>query len=296
MDQILFDDAAEQQKKETVSNKKKGRIILRNLTKEQRKKLLVNGSTALAGILGGASLMSFIDNAEAISEPEIIIDSNEEPIVIYTEAPFASSVNDSMTFNEAYGAARTELGAGGVFEWKGNTYNTYTKEEWDNLSEEDHQAYYESISENISSIEEVEINNDEINIEAHQEDIDGSLHVVGYSEDSNDDGNPDLVIVEINDDGTVDAAIDIDGDGEFDMVGLSIDVENVTMEGTVDINEYQGNLDVLDLEDIIEVDTDVDDQHENNDFVVNEDIDDSDTSDLNPSYDIDYDADMNEFV
>jgi hypothetical protein len=234
--------------------------------------------------------MSFIDNSESIVEPEIIADSTEEPIVIYTEAPFASSVNDSMSFNEAYGAARAELGAGGVFEWNGNTYNTYTKEEWDNLSEEDHQDYYESISENTSRIEEEKIDSDE----APQVDIENSEYIVGYTEDLNGDGVADIVVVEINDDGTVDVAGDTDGDGEFDVVGLNIDVENDTMEGVVDIDEYEGNLDILDKEDVLEVD--VEDDYANSDFAVNDDIDDSDTSDLNPSYDIDYDADMDEFV
>ena len=51
--------------------------------------------------------------------------------------PVADSVNDSMSFSEAFSAARAEVGPGGVFEWRGNVYNTYYADEWNNMSEED---------------------------------------------------------------------------------------------------------------------------------------------------------------
>lgn len=47
------------------------------------------------------------------------------------------SVNDEMSFGEAFAAARAELGAGGVFEWRGNLYGTYTADEWNELHPED---------------------------------------------------------------------------------------------------------------------------------------------------------------
>jgi hypothetical protein len=48
-------------------------------------------------------------------------------------APMASAgtVNDEMSFSEAFASARQELGAGGVFEWQGQYYGTFYAEEVD---------------------------------------------------------------------------------------------------------------------------------------------------------------------
>lgn len=45
-----------------------------------------------------------------------------------------ASVNDEMSFGEAFATARQAVGEGGVFHWRGNVYNTYTKEEWDAMT------------------------------------------------------------------------------------------------------------------------------------------------------------------
>ena len=62
------------------------------------------------------------------------------------DAKMAESVNDDMSFNEAFAAARTEVGPGGVFEWHGNLYSTYTSSEWNSMSDEDRQTFAESAS------------------------------------------------------------------------------------------------------------------------------------------------------
>ncbi|MBD2699294.1 hypothetical protein IC229_01510 [Spirosoma sp. BT702] len=46
----------------------------------------------------------------------------------------AGKVTDTMTFGEAFKAAREEVGVGGVFGWHGRWYNTFLKEEWQGLS------------------------------------------------------------------------------------------------------------------------------------------------------------------
>ncbi len=48
--------------------------------------------------------------------------------------PQASSVNDDMSFNEAFAAARAEVGPGGCFVWHGNVYGTYTSAEWNAMT------------------------------------------------------------------------------------------------------------------------------------------------------------------
>ena len=40
-----------------------------------------------------------------------------------------AGVDDEMSFGEAFRTARAQVGSEGVFEWRGNYYSTYTKEE-----------------------------------------------------------------------------------------------------------------------------------------------------------------------
>ena len=58
---------------------------------------------------------------------------------------FATSVDDDMTFNEAFAAARAELGPGNVFMWEGSMYGTYLKEEWDSMTDDQKADYFESL-------------------------------------------------------------------------------------------------------------------------------------------------------
>ena len=60
-------------------------------------------------------------------------ESNQEE----TEDVAQTSTNESLSFGEAFAAARKEFGMGGIFEWNGNKYTTYTKEEWEQLKEDD---------------------------------------------------------------------------------------------------------------------------------------------------------------
>ncbi|MBK8624021.1 MAG: hypothetical protein IPN86_00130 [Saprospiraceae bacterium] len=73
-------------------------------------------------------------------------DSKKEvEVTIHTDAPYAEGVTDSMSFGEAFKAARAEVGAGGIFEWRGNLYNTYIKSEWDSMDKSEHAAFLASI-------------------------------------------------------------------------------------------------------------------------------------------------------
>ena len=46
-----------------------------------------------------------------------------------------------MSFNEAFAAARAEVGSNGVFEWRGGYYGTYHSDEWAEKSDEFKQAF-----------------------------------------------------------------------------------------------------------------------------------------------------------
>lgn len=89
---------------------------------------------------------------DEVAEEEVL----EEDAVLLPEPLQVADVDDSMSFGEAFAAARAEVGPGGVFQWHGNNYSTYTKEEWDNMDEEDRGEYMEQYYRtDMSEFEEV---------------------------------------------------------------------------------------------------------------------------------------------
>lgn len=62
-----------------------------------------------------------------------------------TTLSLATTVDDTMSFGEAFQIARTEVGSNGVFTYQGNLYATLVKEEFDALSPAQKADYAESL-------------------------------------------------------------------------------------------------------------------------------------------------------
>ena len=83
---------------------------------------------------------------EPVVEPEpVIMYSQVGHVEIYSEAPIAYGVNDSMSFSEAFAAARAEVGPGGVFHYRGGDYGTYYADEWQSMSKAERDLYADSV-------------------------------------------------------------------------------------------------------------------------------------------------------
>ncbi len=67
----------------------------------------------------------------------------------------ATGVNDEMSFGEAFSAARAEVGSGGVFEWNGKLYNTFTAEEWEAMNSEEKSNFQDRVYNNDNDVAEV---------------------------------------------------------------------------------------------------------------------------------------------
>ncbi|GGG45004.1 hypothetical protein [Bizionia arctica] len=110
----------------------------------------------ILGLLGGMSTQyAFMSATGTIAEPEDAIDEtipneNEEEAFDFdvpTHIEFSDAVTEEMTFNEAFKAARQDTDGSGFFNWHGNTYHTLNKEEWEGLSDEERQEFFDKIQE-----------------------------------------------------------------------------------------------------------------------------------------------------
>lgn len=73
-------------------------------------------------------------------EPEATIVEVDPEAPVADEIPHAH-VSDSMSFSEAFAAARAEVGPGGSFTWHGKVYGTYYKNEWDSMSSQEQRDF-----------------------------------------------------------------------------------------------------------------------------------------------------------
>lgn len=166
----------------------------------------------------------------------------------------AHGVSDSMSFSEAFAAARAEVGPGGVFTWHGNVYGTYYKNEWDSMSASQKQEY-------ANAVHHTDYNGDHSSHGAgndYQEtsDAEGEIHVLGEEQVRTEDGNLVHVtrvevdghygeVYDLNNDGQADAAlIDITGDGQPDIALVDENGDGVIDEGEVYLLPGSGMMNV----------------------------------------------------
>ena len=99
----------------------------------------------------------FLDTNEAGIQPQLSALGEGKAIVMHTDLPVPESVTDNMSFGEAFAAARHELGKGGIFEWQGNSYNTYYKEEWEALGMSEKNTYCDALNQHTHEVSEAYI-------------------------------------------------------------------------------------------------------------------------------------------
>ena len=181
------------------------------------------------------------------------------------EVPVASSVSDDMSFSEAFTAARTEVGSGGVFEWHGNIYSTFTEDEWNGMTAEqidEYGSHFSWHSDNSSTetassthsstsshsahaTDEVEVS--EVTQASHTEevavvDVDPEVEVLGVVHDEESGAN----IAGLAVDGQEVVLIDVNGDETFDVMGADVNGDQqLSQNEIVDISGQ--NLTVNDL-------------------------------------------------
>lgn len=192
----------------TTSNKNGGQFW---------KYVLIGG---VPGILLGSGGTVVAENVvEKVGEDVVPEEDGAAEELTPANVPVAN-VSDDMSFGDAFAAARAEVGAGGVFMWHGNLYNTYVAEEWDAMSSEERaefgdRVYGTNVAESgvVGESEAV----DSIDVLAVEEE---GLIVDEIGVVETEDGGQMIVAV-----GSIDgepvAFADVDCDGEIDVVADS---------------------------------------------------------------------------
>ena len=135
----------------------------------------------------------------------------------------AGKVTDEMSFEQAFAAARNEVGMGGVFGWHGHWYNTFEKDEWSSLSLEQRQEYTEMITGEKLPVQvyhkpDTDSQTTPVKQITEPTAIEGTLNgqrVIGL--DYNHDGVIDVLVME-GEDGNIYRVADATGDDGLDTI------------------------------------------------------------------------------
>ena len=110
-----------------------------------RKVAIGGGIGILLGASAAAVAQTMAPKPEPIKDEEI--ENNDD--VAGDTVEISGKVNDGMSFSEAFAAARAEVGPGGMFTWHGNSYSTFTADEWDGMSAAERAEYSRLIAPHV---------------------------------------------------------------------------------------------------------------------------------------------------
>lgn len=162
-----------------------------------------------------------------------------EPVATTSHAAVSVAVvDDSMSFGEAFAAARQQVGAGGVFEWHGNVYGTYYETEWDAMSDAEkqewqYQAMHTPMEANEPQAAAVQEEEEPMLLATSEEEqSDDEVKFLGMGEVEYEDGTV-MTIAGLESGGQNAVLFDVDNDGTFDIAAID---EN--RNGEMEENEY----------------------------------------------------------
>lgn len=150
------------------------------------------GMGAATGILMGAGALYATESMASENQDLKPIEPATEDHQTNGDMSVAK-VNPNDSFEHAFAEARAQVGPGGVFYWHGGIYNTFTKAEWDAMSDADKKAFaakiqpeYEVHRINTAHItkEHPQVHIDKMEVNEYHvsttEEKDDDVHVVGH--------------------------------------------------------------------------------------------------------------------
>lgn len=150
----IIEETVNEEQETTQESKRSSRV----------KKVAGVAGVAAAGVAAGAVFTSMTSVDDAKTKQANAADANTTQAnaahTAHTAVPAGNvkvaEVSDDMSFDEAFASARKQVGAGGVFEWRGKLYGTYYKNEWDNMSQADKDQY----AANVFGTPQAKVHND----------------------------------------------------------------------------------------------------------------------------------------
>lgn len=217
------------------------------------KEVTIGGVSGI--LLGGAgsfaATAATLNNTDEIVE-EIAENTDEENVTVEdtnqvdAHGNVALGVNDSMSFNEAFAAARSEVGAGGCFVWHGNVYATYYANEWNAMSQAQRDEFtsqatgvdtshshatYAHHSTTSHTEQHVSPEKEEHEEVAEEEDLE--VEILGVEQVQHEDGSvSNIGAASVN--GQAVYFIDVDGqDNEFELLAIDVNANGNLEENEV---------------------------------------------------------------
>ena len=191
-----------------------------------------------AGIAGGIGLSAMASADDAKESADLAEKHTVKPVGDVKVA----EVNDDMSFSEAFASARKQVGAGGVFEWRGKQYGTYYKTEWDSMSQAEKDRYAANVFGTSSSKSSTTPVQEQLQHDISPEDLadntqspvsgeDVKGELVGVQTVTDENGNP-MTIVAAKINGHNSVFVDADVDGYVDVAAM-----DANADGVLDDNE-----------------------------------------------------------
>lgn len=219
------------------------------------KEVTIGGVSGI--LLGGAG--SFAATAATLGNTEEVVEENveenaenqaeetvaaEEAAQVVAHGNVASGVNDNMSFNEAFAAARSEVGAGGCFVWHGNVYGTYYASEWNAMSPAQRDEFVSQTTGVDTSHSHATYAHHSAGSHSHTEqhvtpekeetgEEDMAVEILGVEQVQHEDGSvSNIGAASIN--GQAVYFIDVDGqDGEFELMATDINANGQLEENEI---------------------------------------------------------------
>lgn len=193
--------------------------------------------------------------AEPAPAPEDVLLATDEGLRI-------AQVDDSDSFAEAFADARQQVGPGGAFEWRGQVYNTYYAEEWDNMSAEQRAEFQAKVDTDDIAVDydyaqdtPAPDGGDDIiasNAEMVDEPVEDPIEVLAVETVTDESGNT-ITIAAVEIEGEAALLYDVDNNGEMDYAIQDLNCDNEIADNEI-IPISDGQIETSDLQQLMDND------------------------------------------
>ena len=213
--------------------------------------------TVAAGMPSKELVEKIEETVEPESLPEAAASENPHPqdvLIATDEGMRVAQVNDNLPFAEAFADARAQVGPGGAFEWRGSVYNTYYKEEWNEMTPVQRHEYqakvdYNEIAPSPAHHHTAHPTPNPTAMDSsawEHEQPEGDIKILGIEEVIAPDGHP-VTVVGVEVEGDQALLLDIDQDDVLDVLIADVDHNNnISPNEIFDVSE--ADIRVSDLE------------------------------------------------